>query len=243
MSTPPTPAIKLVGATTPTNPTAPTTILDGQYIKSLVVKDTNNASDWSIQSNLKVGDPVYGDRTNKFTVIPSKLLGSEWIRTACDSKTYTSDLASFTTKSDVSVYVGIDARISSIPAWLSSWTNTGETLTNDSDVTFNLYKKDFSTNSNVVLGTNSASSSAVNYTAIVVKNTPSSLIYGDVNGDSAVNAIDYAFMKKYLLGTTTSMPSPNWQKVGDLNSDGVINAIDYAYLKKYLLGSITKLPV
>jgi len=50
-------------------------------------------------------------------------------------------------------------------------------------------------------------------------------------------------MKKYLLGTTTSMPSADWQKAGDLNSDGAINAIDYAQLKRYLLGSITKLPV
>jgi len=82
----------------------------------------------------------------------------------------------------------------------------------------------------------------VNYTVIVAKNTPSSLLYGDVNGDSSVNAIDYAVMKKYLLGTTTSMPSADWQKVGDLNSDSVINAIDYAYLKKYLLGSINTLP-
>jgi len=83
----------------------------------------------------------------------------------------------------------------------------------------------------------------VNYTVIVANNTPSSLLYGDVNGDSSVNAIDYAVIKKYLLGTTTSMPSADWQKAGDLNSDGAINAIDYAQLKRYLLGSITKLPV
>ncbi|ADL50242.1 dockerin type I domain-containing protein [Clostridium cellulovorans] len=241
MSTPPTPAIYLAGAVAPVP--IPEPIPDGQHIKTLTVKDTDNAADWSIQSNLQVGDIVYGDRTNKFSVIPSKLLGAEWIRTACDSKLYTSDLAAFTTKSDVSVYVGLDARITSIPSWISSWINTGEVLTNDSAVTFNLYKKDFSANSNVVLGTNGASSSSVNYTVIVVPNTAPTLIYGDVNGDGVANAIDYAVMKKYLLGTITSMPSANWQKVGDLNSDGVINAIDYAYFKKYLLGSITKLPV
>jgi len=225
------------------NSTTSPTVLNGTYIKSLVVNDTSNSIDWSIQSNLQVGDIVYGDRTNKFTVVPSKFLGTEWIRTACDSKAYTSNLASFTTKSDVSVYVGVDARVTNTPTWLSSWTNTGEVLTNDTDVTFNLYKKNFSANSNVVLGTNVSLSGALNYTVIVVPNTVPAFIYGDVNGDNVVNAIDYAVMKKYLLGTTTSMPSTDWQKVGDLNSDGVINAIDYAQLKRYLLGSITKLPV
>jgi len=67
--------------------------MDGQLIKSLTVKDSANSSNWSIQSNLRVGDTVFGDRTYKFVTIPNEFLGSEWIRTACDSKKSTEDLA------------------------------------------------------------------------------------------------------------------------------------------------------
>ena len=150
----------------------PTPIPEGQYIKSLVVNDATNAANWSIQSNLQVGDPIYGDRIFKFDQIPANLLGAEWIRTACDSKSYTSELASFTAKSNVSVYVGLDSRVATIPTWLSSWTNTGESLSGDNDVTFSLYKKDFSSGSSVGLGLNGQSSGAVNYTVIVKPNTP-----------------------------------------------------------------------
>ena len=147
-------------------------ISDGQYIKSLVVNDATNVADWSIQSNLQIGDTIYGDRTATFDQIPANLLGAEWIRTACDSKSYTSELASFTAKSNVSVYVGLDSRVATIPTWLSSWTNTGESLSADNDVTFILYKKDFSSGSSVGLGLNGQSSGAVNYTVIVKPNTP-----------------------------------------------------------------------
>ena len=68
-------------------------------------------------------------------------------------------------------------------------------------------------------------------------------IYGDVSGDGNVNALDFALMKKYVLGISTDFPGPNWKITGDLNADGAINALDFAILKKYLLGVIEKLPV
>jgi hypothetical protein len=107
---------------------------DGVGIKALKINDSENAADWSIQSNLQVGDMMYGDRTVKFATIPQSLLGCEWIRTACDSKAYTSDAASFTAKSDISVYVGLDSRVTTIPSWLSNWTNAGESLSGDNAV-------------------------------------------------------------------------------------------------------------
>ncbi|HEX2925814.1 MAG TPA: pectinesterase family protein [Ruminiclostridium sp.] len=210
-------------------------IPDGQYIKSLIVNDAENAADWSIQSSLKVGDTVYGDRTFKFTQIPQMLLDSEWIRTACDSKMYTTDEAVFTAKSDISVYVGLDTRVASIPAWLNGWTNTGETMASDNSVAYNLYKKDFAANSTVLLGTNGASSSTVNYTVVVAPKTPDTLT-GDVNADGAVNALDFALLKKYLLsGVSDGMNLT----AADLNKDGSVNAIDLALLKSYLLGMIS----
>ncbi len=134
MATPPKPSIYLAGG----NPIT----IDGKLIKALTVNDNENSVDWSIQSNLQVGDLVYGDRTYKFTQVPQELTGSEWIRTACDSKIYATDEASFIAKSDISVYVGLDTRATNIPAWLSSWTVTGETIVSDNNsVAYNIYKK------------------------------------------------------------------------------------------------------
>ncbi len=74
------------------------------------------------------------------------------------------------------------------------------------------------------------------------KFTPITVIVGDLNGDSGVDATDYALMKKYLLGLITDLPVENGLAAADLNSDGVINAIDLSLFKKYLLGIIEKLP-
>ncbi|EPR09370.1 pectinesterase family protein [Ruminiclostridium papyrosolvens] len=214
------------------NENIPVPIPDGQYIKSLVVNDTLNVANWSIQSNMQAGDLIYGDRTYKFTQIPQSLMGCEWIRTACDSKMYTADEASFITKSDITVYVGLDTRVTSTLGWLGSWTSTGETLVSDNNaVVYNLYKKDFAVNFLVTLGTNGASSSTVNY-AVIVKSQTSDVLSGDVNEDGTVSALDFALLRKYIL---TGISDGINLTAADVNTDGSVNALDYALLKSYLL--------
>ncbi|HEX3028933.1 MAG TPA: dockerin type I repeat-containing protein [Clostridia bacterium] len=68
-------------------------------------------------------------------------------------------------------------------------------------------------------------------------------IYGDVNGDKVVDALDFGIMKSYLLKMTSSMPSEYWQKAGDVNLDGVIDSMDFSCIKMYLLKMINTLPV
>ncbi len=63
-------------------------------------------------------------------------------------------------------------------------------------------------------------------------------LYGDLNQDGAIDAIDYALMKGYLLGST-ELTQPS---VADLDADGNINALDYSLLKQYLLKIIDKFP-
>ncbi|WP_024834488.1 family 43 glycosylhydrolase [Ruminiclostridium josui] len=67
-------------------------------------------------------------------------------------------------------------------------------------------------------------------------------VVGDYNGDKTVDAIDFAYLKQYLLGKIDSFPVQDKMFVGDLNMDGEINAIDLAILKGYLLGKYDKLP-
>ncbi len=214
------------------NENIPVPIPDGRYIKSLVVNDTINGANWSIQSNLQVGDLIYGDRTYKFTQIPQSLMGCEWISTACDSKMYSADEASFIAKSDITVYVGLDTRVTSTLGWLSSWTATGDTLVSDNNsVAYNLYKKDFTANSLVTLGTNGASSSTVNY-AVIVKSKTADVLSGDLNEDGTVSALDFALLRKYIL---TGVADGINLTAADVNNDGNVNALDYALLKSYLL--------
>ncbi len=235
---------KLVESAPVPSPTpGPTPVpMEGQLIKSLIIKDQTNASKWSIQSNLKVGDNVFGDRTYKFVSIPSELLGSEWIRTACDSKTFTSDTAVFGAKTDITVYVGLDSRVANPPSWLGSWTKTSLSITDDGSpqVTYNLYKKDFSSNSVVTLGPNGTSSGVVNY-IVIVKENNQSIVYGDLNGDGLVNSSDYSLLKRHILRQTTL--SQDKLIAADLNRNGSVDSVDLSILKRFLLKTITKLPL
>ncbi|HEX3028935.1 MAG TPA: dockerin type I domain-containing protein [Clostridia bacterium] len=68
-------------------------------------------------------------------------------------------------------------------------------------------------------------------------------LYGDVNGDNTVDALDFGIMKSYLLKITGSMPSEHWKEAGDLDQNGIIDSLDFLYLKMYLLKMIDTLPV
>lgn len=67
-------------------------------------------------------------------------------------------------------------------------------------------------------------------------------IVGDLNGDTEVDATDYALMKMYLLGAVTDFPAENDLEAADLNADKVIDALDFAVFKQYLLGIVNALP-
>lgn len=68
-------------------------------------------------------------------------------------------------------------------------------------------------------------------------------VYGDVNGDNTVDALDFAIIKQYLVGQISTFPGKNGMKLADVNNDGSVDALDFATVKKYLLGNIDKLPV
>ena len=68
-------------------------------------------------------------------------------------------------------------------------------------------------------------------------------IYGDVNGDGEVNAIDFAKMRQYILGIISSFDSVNGLKAADVDGNEQFNAIDFALTRKYLLKIIDDFPV
>lgn len=223
-------------------------IADGELIKSLEVYDKANRYSWSIQTDLKAGDTVFGDRSCKFTSVPELLQGSEWIRTSCNSKKYASDEASFTAVKDIIVYLGIDARAEGNASWLTEWTKTDLTMTDDGNpnVTYSVYKKDVKSGQQVTLGAVNMNT-AVNY--VIAAKEPDAVstteptptqpsggddvfIYGDLNYDGKINAFDMALMRQELLNGILDRSA---KRRADVDADGMIRIADAVQLQSFLL--------
>ncbi|MDD9266214.1 FIMAH domain-containing protein [Paenibacillus sp. GCM10023248] len=148
----------------------PAPSIDGAMLRNVVINDNSssgsaNEANWSVQSNLQLGDVVFGDRMTgskiyKFLSMPEHLKGQEWVRTAVASRSATNDdLVSFYLSADADVYVAYDARITTEPEWLTSaYELTGETIADSQPVEYKLYKKRFTAGEHVVMGSNNNTS-------------------------------------------------------------------------------------
>jgi hypothetical protein len=98
---------------------------------------------------------MFGDRTYLITALPIELQGLQWIRSAADSKLYTSSpLVSFPANRTIEVYVAIDNRAPAL-TWLSGWTDTGKDMNTyalNTDVSFSIYKRTYSGGQTVSIG-------------------------------------------------------------------------------------------
>ncbi len=63
---------------------------------------------------------------------------------------------------------------------------------------------------------------------------------GDIDGIGEVNAIDYALLKRHLLGL--GKLSVQQIQFADVDGNGFLNAIDFAFMRQYLLGMIKVFP-
>ncbi len=208
-----------------------------EQIVDLQVFDTENAADWSVQSNLQEGDLVFGDRDVTYEMIPGFLVGAEYIRTACDSKSFAGDLAAFTAGTDMNAYVCMDDRVNPTPDWLSGWTDTGEDLFNSSDVSFSIYQAAFDQGETVTLGSNGQSGGCVNYTVMVTEKGSWSL-RGDVNADGQFSVADVVMLQKWLI-CSPGISLSDWN-AGDLCEDQRIDVFDLCIMKRELLAKNTE---
>jgi len=122
-------------------------------INNLVVNDTANAADWSIQYSLTTGDRSFGDRSTTWSAINDSYYGWQFIRAAADSAIYTgSTLASFSTLTKAQIEIAWDTR-SAAPAWLlANWSDTGFDLLSSDNITFRVYKRDVNAGVTINLG-------------------------------------------------------------------------------------------
>ncbi len=221
--------------------------VNGRLITNLLINDTDHMGSWLLSDNAQVGSLIFGDRDVTIATMPDALLGGEMLLTACDAKAFVGDVATFVAAQDITVYVGLDSRITTtIPSWLSAWTLTTDTIVNNKDVVFNLYKKDFAAGDLVTLGGNENSSGCVNYTVIAIENggtTPTTTeepttepaqTKGDINQDGSCSLVDLVLLQKYLLNCATLTSEQS--AIADLSADAKINGFDLVILKKLLLG-------
>lgn len=61
------------------------------------------------------------------------------------------------------------------------------------------------------------------------------VIYGDVNGDGKISALDYVKVKNYIMSSGDL--SGSYKLAADINKDGNITAVDYVNVKNYIMGN------
>ena len=210
-------------------------VYDGTLVRDMTVHDRSNGADWGIDTTgLAANDLVFGDRDVTFASVPDVLLGAEQILTACDSKSSVGDAATFTAGADITVYIGLDARVTAVPAWMSDWTAVGQSAVGSNDVQFVLYSKNFSAGETVTLGENGQSAGCVNYIALVAEqNTAPAVLRGDVNLSGDVSVADAVLVQKHIIVSASLQVDQAGR--ADLNEDGIINVYDLALLKQILL--------
>ena len=114
----------------------------------LSVTDISRSSNMVAVDGLQANQKVYIDRDYVFNnPIPSNLYKKTYIRTAQGDKDTTTPATflSFDVNRDVTVYVAVDNRIKTPPAWLASWSvlSNGLTVSDPGEAGRRLYAKRF----------------------------------------------------------------------------------------------------
>lgn len=67
-----------------------------------------------------------------------------------------------------------------------------------------------------------------------VTETLTVLIYGDIDGDGEISAVDYVKIKNSIMGSIHL--NGIYQIAADVNQDGSVDAVDYVNIKNYIMG-------
>lgn len=212
----------------------------GDLIQALDILNTDMYTLWSIDTNLTVGDVLFSDRDVTYADIPDALLGAEVVHTPCDAKGAIDDQATITAAKEITLYVALDQRVSSVPTWLSTWTKTGMTITNSNDVVFDLYAVDVSTGETVTIGCNGQSAGCVNYTILATeRSTEATVDYGDVNCDGKVTISDVVLLSRFLSEDKAVTVTAQGLLNADCYYDGAQTSDDSVMILQYLASLIS----
>ncbi len=137
------------------------------------------------------GQTIYIDRDYTLSGLPSSLSGKKLIRTRNDDDVVTANPhLRFTLGQTSEVYIAYSTSATSLPSWMTGWTDTGNTVSAGVGGSFKLYKKTYAAGQVSLGGNNRGSTNAVsNYFVIVdpsavssvltSRNTSGSISFGD----------------------------------------------------------------
>ena len=209
-------------------------ITGGSLVQSIEVRDTAYYHSWQIDTAAAAGDAVFGDRTAEkcaISALPSYLNGAELVLTPCDAKASSAEQAALTFAKDCTLYIGLDSRVTTAPAWLSGFTKCEDTVQTSNDVTFVLYAKPVRAGDTVTLGANGQSAGCMNY--IVMASETAAKLRGDVNADGAFDLADVTLIRDWLLNVPDTQLA-DWN-AGDFDENGRLDARDLTRMKRELL--------
>ena len=153
--------------------------LSGLTVTNIQVE--NGSSYEVVNQGLVPGERVYIDRSYTFTNIPETQTGATFIKTANQDKNSSSSAwLSFDVNQPVTVYVAHDPRIATKPAWLDTFTNTGEVLVT-TDTSLELWSQAFPAGSISLGGNRGSGGGASMYSVALVPDEP---LGGETNNDT-----------------------------------------------------------
>jgi hypothetical protein len=138
-------------------------------VVNLEITNINPATYVVSYNNLAAGKTVYTDRAYTYSTVPVAYQNKTFIQTRNDDKYATGDsFLTFTINRECTVYVAHDDVITSKPAWLSTFVDTGSNLVTSNPATYSLYSKDFSAGT-VTLGGNAGGGTSSMYTVVIIE--------------------------------------------------------------------------
>lgn len=183
---------------------------------------TSGGASWKVCGNLKEGDQAYVAAHGPVIFsVPDSIRGADWIRPIESVRTSSTDpLLRFNVTADATVLIAHDTAITTKPAWLSSWTDTGEDITlttgtSNFDVprVLRLYSRDYLSGSTVELGPNGGTNNQVMYLTVVksASSQPSNdvfLVASDATASEAgLDAASITFTRSGTSGDLTVLYS------------------------------------
>ena len=226
----------------------------GKLISKLVVNDTDNGANWGIEQNFGVGSKIFGDR--EYTVSAdgnsSYASGGEQIRTACDSKKYSGDLATLTAAEDLSLSIFMDVRvIQSLSAeqldasWLKDYTHMRTQLFSSNGEEFTVFVREVKKGETVTLGSNFTSQNCVNYfaaafakpaetTTTTTETTTTTTTTTETTITTTETTAETTETTVMTTATESSSEAPKTAKRGDVNCDEKVDVSDAVLLARFL---------
>ncbi len=219
----------------------------GKLISKLVVNDTDNGGNWGIEGTFGTGSKIFGDREYTVSADGNGVgTGGELIRTACDSKKYSGDLATLTAADDLKLNVYMDVRvIQSLTqeqinaSWLKDYTHMRTQVFSSNGEEFTVFTRDVKKGETVTLGSNFTAQSCVNYFAAVfalpeeTTTTETTTTTTETTTTTTTTAEVTTTTAEETTAVTTTAAEAKQKRSGDVNCDSKVDVSDAVLLARF----------